>query len=41
MFRHADKIEYDGYWKNNKASGFGLLKSPSGAFYEGEWEDDL
>lgn len=35
-----DGSRYEGYWKNNKANGFGRLIHADGDVYEGEWRDD-
>ena len=31
---------YEGSWANNKANGFGVFVSQTGARYEGNWKDD-
>lgn len=31
---------YDGYWKNNKAEGFGKYNHFDGSGYEGYWKLD-
>ena len=35
-----DGSRYEGYWKNNKANGYGRLIHADGDVYEGEWKDD-
>jgi len=37
---HADGDIYDGYWKNDKAHGYGQYTHTDGAQYEGYWVDD-
>ena len=31
---------FKGYWKDDKAHGYGKLIHADGDIYEGEWEDD-
>lgn len=33
-------VRYVGYWKDDKASGYGKLFHADGDYYEGEWQDD-
>lgn len=30
---------YEGEWKNDRKTGYGVLKSRCGAKYEGTWQD--
>ena len=35
-----DGSKYEGYWKNDKANGWGRLIHSYGDVYEGEWFED-
>ena len=35
-----DGAQYDGYWKNNMANGYGRLIHYDGDIYIGEWLND-
>ena len=35
-----DNSRYEGFWKDDKADGFGKLIHADGDVYEGEWKDD-
>lgn len=35
-----DGSKYEGYWKSDRANGFGKLYHSDGDLYEGEWLDD-
>ena len=33
------ELRYQGFWKNNKFHGFGVLLKDNGQYYQGHWED--
>jgi len=38
IFYFSEGCIYDGEWKDNKMTGFGVLKYPNGKIaYEGQW----
>lgn len=38
---HANGDIYDGFWKNDKANGFGTFIDQCNARYDGYWLEDL
>jgi hypothetical protein len=38
---HANSDVYEGFWKDDKANGYGVFMDTNGAMYEGEWLDDM
>lgn len=37
---HSLTLRYDGYFKDNKFSGFGTYRWSDGRVYEGDWDDN-
>ena len=41
VFYYEDGNKYEGNFKNDKASGYGILTDNNGTVYEGEWLEDM